>query len=96
MYTGLTRRIDDLGRIVIPKEIRESLNIKDGDLLDIGTQGHEITIRKHYPLDNVDDYFDDLKVFLSLAAANSGVSEEKCKKLDDKIYELKEFFYDFF
>ena len=33
--TGIVRRIDELGRIVIPKEIRRNLNINDGDLLEI-------------------------------------------------------------
>ena len=33
--TGIVRRIDDLGRIVIPKEIRRSLNIEEGDPLEI-------------------------------------------------------------
>ena len=33
--TGIVRRIDDLGRVVIPKEIRHSLNIEEGDPLEI-------------------------------------------------------------
>lgn len=33
--TGIIRRIDDLGRVVIPKEIRKTLNIRDGDSLEI-------------------------------------------------------------
>ena len=35
--TGIVRRIDDLGRIVIPKEIRRTLGIKEGDTLEIFT-----------------------------------------------------------
>ena len=35
MSTGIVRRIDELGRIVIPKEIRKSLRIKNGDNLEI-------------------------------------------------------------
>lgn len=33
--TGITRRIDDLGRIIVPKTVRESLRIEEGDLLEI-------------------------------------------------------------
>ena len=35
--TGIVRRIDDLGRVVIPKEIRRTLRIKEGDPLEIFT-----------------------------------------------------------
>ena len=35
--TGIIRRIDDLGRIVIPKEIRKSMGIKEGDTLEVYT-----------------------------------------------------------
>ena len=39
--TGIVRRIDDLGRIVIPKEIRRTLRIKEGDPLEIFTDREE-------------------------------------------------------
>lgn len=35
VYTGIIRRIDDLGRVCIPKEIRKSLNIREGDALEV-------------------------------------------------------------
>ena len=34
--TGIIRRIDDLGRVVIPKEVRKNLNIREGDAFEIG------------------------------------------------------------
>jgi AbrB family transcriptional regulator (stage V sporulation protein T) len=39
--TGIVRRIDDLGRIVIPREIRKTLNIREGDPLEIYTDPNE-------------------------------------------------------
>lgn len=46
--TGIVRRIDDLGRVVIPKEIRRNLGIKEGDPLEIyATRDNEIFIRKY-------------------------------------------------
>lgn len=44
--TGIVRRIDDLGRVVIPKEIRQILRIRVGDPLEICTDGEVILIRR--------------------------------------------------
>lgn len=46
--TGVVRRIDDLGRIVIPKEIRKNLRIREGDSLEIYTDGSDAIILKKY------------------------------------------------
>lgn len=42
--TGIVRRIDDLGRIVIPKEIRRNLNIREGDALELFVDATERTV----------------------------------------------------
>ena len=55
MSTGIVRRIDELGRIVIPKEIRKSLRIKNGDNLEIVVNGEEITLKKYSQIDNITD-----------------------------------------
>ena len=49
--TGIVRRIDDLGRVVIPREIRRSLGIRGGDLLEIYTDNDgSVAFRKYsYP-----------------------------------------------
>ena len=44
--TGVVRRIDDLGRIVLPKEIRKTLRIREGESLEIYTNGEEIVLKK--------------------------------------------------
>lgn len=46
MYLEPSRRVDDLGRIVIPRKIRESLEIKAGDLIDIRCINGEIILKK--------------------------------------------------
>ena len=49
--TGIVRRIDDLGRIVIPKEIRRTLRIKEGDPLEIYTdRDGEVIFKKYSPI----------------------------------------------
>lgn len=47
--TGIVRRIDDLGRIVIPKEIRKTRGIKNGDSVEIFVDGDCIVLRKYEP-----------------------------------------------
>ena len=46
-HTGIIRRIDDIGRIVIPKEVRRRFHIKDGDPLEIGEDGDYIVLQKY-------------------------------------------------
>ncbi len=55
MSTGIVRRIDELGRIVIPKEIRKNLRIKNGDNLEILVNGDDITLRKYSQIENAID-----------------------------------------
>lgn len=47
--SGVTRPVDKMGRVVIPKEIREKLNIKsDVDKIEISVDGDKIILKKHY------------------------------------------------
>ena len=45
--TGIVRRVDDLGRVVIPKEIRRSRGIKEGEPLEIFTEGDAVIFRRY-------------------------------------------------
>lgn len=51
--TGIVRRIDDLGRVVIPREIRKSMNIREGDPLEIYTDSEGCVIFKKYQNDRL-------------------------------------------
>ena len=51
--TGIVRRIDDLGRVVIPKEIRRTLRIREGDPLEIFTDREGEVILKKYSIELV-------------------------------------------
>ena len=49
--TGIVRRIDELGRVVIPKEIRRTLRIREGDPLEIYTdRDGEVILKKYSPI----------------------------------------------
>lgn len=47
--TGMVRRIDALGRVVLPKELRRTLDIKENDSLEIFTSEDRIILRKYIP-----------------------------------------------
>lgn len=47
--TGVTRQIDPLGRIVIPKELRKTLNLNESDALEIYTENDTIILKKYAP-----------------------------------------------
>ena len=53
--SGITRRIDDLGRIVVPKELRNNLGIRDGEPLLISTQDDAIIIKKYSKIETLED-----------------------------------------
>ncbi len=55
--TGIVRRVDDLGRIVIPKEIRRTLRIREGDPLEIYTEEDGgVIFRKYSPMGELQDF----------------------------------------
>lgn len=55
--TGIVRRIDDLGRVVIPKEIRRVLRIREGDPLEIYTsKDGEVILKKYSPINELSQF----------------------------------------
>ncbi|MBR2895270.1 MAG: AbrB/MazE/SpoVT family DNA-binding domain-containing protein, partial [Oscillospiraceae bacterium] len=55
--TGIVRRIDDLGRVVIPKEIRRTMRIREGDPLEIYTSREgEVIFKKYSLMGELDDF----------------------------------------
>ena len=55
--TGIVRRIDDLGRVVIPKEIRRTLRIREGDPLEIFTDREgEVILKKYSPIGELSNF----------------------------------------
>ena len=75
--TGIVRRIDDLGRIVVPKEIRKVLRIREGDPLEIftGKEG-EIVLKKYSPMADLtafaQQYVEAISQSLGLGFSHSG------------------------
>ena len=53
--TGVIRRIDELGRIVIPKEIRKNLRIKNGESVEIFVEGDSIILKKFSQIESLEN-----------------------------------------
>lgn len=72
--TGIVRRIDDLGRVVIPKEIRRVLRIKEGAPLEIFTkQDGEIIFKKYSPIGELGDFAYDYVDTLSKTSGTAAI-----------------------
>ena len=53
--TGILRRIDELGRVVIPKEIRKTMKMREGEELEIYTTEEEVVLKKYSELSSMED-----------------------------------------
>lgn len=83
--TGIIRRIDDLGRVVIPKEIRRNCNIREGEPLEIFLQDGGVVFKKYNPdyrkeltntLQDAADYYDDYEDDRALAEQLRKIAQE--------------------
>ena len=73
--TGIVRQIDDLGRIVIPKEIRTTYDIKPEDFLEIFTEEDRIILRKYQPSDIFTGDMEDLIEYKGKKVSKSSILE---------------------
>lgn len=66
--TGIVRRIDDLGRVVIPKEIRRTMRIRKGDPLEIYTDNNgEVIFKKYSPIGEMSEFANQIADSISIA-----------------------------
>lgn len=73
--TGIVRRVDELGRVVIPKEIRKTLRISSGDPMEIFTEQDKILLKKYSPIKSLDG---SAKKFADSLAEMSGKTAAVC------------------
>ena len=76
--TGIVRRIDDLGRVVIPKEIRRTMRIREGDPLEIFTYKEGVVIFKKYSA--MESITEHVLVFAEALAKATGGSAAVCDR----------------
>ena len=85
--TGIVRRIDDLGRVVIPREIRRSLGIREGDALEIFVDGKDTVCFRKYVVD-LRDEVEYLKSQIEIASNLSYEEQAKAMTLLNEVRNL--------
>lgn len=93
--TGIVRKIDELGRIVLPKELRKTLNINPGDDFQISVDNEKIILEKYFVLKNnetelikIIECFNDIdenKIFLII---NDRIVNNSNEIISDKVKEI--------
>lgn len=73
--TGIVRRMDELGRVVIPREIRERFHIKEGDPLEIFTEDDKIVFRKYDTSNDKEEAVETLQEWLKDEEANTSLTD---------------------
>lgn len=90
--TGIVRRIDDLGRIVIPKEIRATMGVKEGDPLELYTDGDGFYFRKYIPdiLENALEVINEIANQTPADFSYYDFTKEQKDKLKKKVKEIQD------
>ena len=85
--TGIMRRVDDLGRVVIPKEIRRTLRIREGDPLEIYLlEDGGCVFKKYSPLSMNDDVLRTAKLMAKFSGIEIAIYDTTCKLTGDQSY----------
>lgn len=90
--TGIVRRIDELGRVVIPKEIRKTLRIKEGDPLEIYTDKDDLLLKKYSPVKKIENVAVDIAESLYAVNERTAIICDKEKIVSVKGNKSKELF----
>ena len=86
--TGIVRRIDDLGRVIIPKDIRRSLKIREGDPLEIFIENNCVCFQKYSTLGSLAE--EPLQIAIKMAS-NSGWRPIAIYDTDKKLRGMENF-----
>jgi transcriptional pleiotropic regulator of transition state genes len=73
--TGIVRKVDELGRVVLPIELRRILNIKEKDSLEIFVDDEKVILKKYEPADIFTGAMDDLIDYKGKKVAKSSIIE---------------------
>ena len=88
--TGVIRRIDELGRIVIPKEIRKSLRIKDGENIEILIDNDNVILKRFSEMNRLTEMAENLVESIHNLLKRKKISLPIINLINDIIYENKD------
>jgi stage V sporulation protein T len=101
--TGIYRKIDDLGRIVLPKELRNSLNINSGDDFEITIDNNKIILEKFSKLDSFEDIIkkfincfyvsENSNIFVTINDRIINYNNEKVTNIISKLIKLRKIYF---
>jgi transcriptional pleiotropic regulator of transition state genes len=86
--TGIVRRVDDLGRIVVPKEIRTNLSIDIGDPVEFYVDGDCVVVKKYDAVGSVEQLLDNIE--RSIRMKGDLLTPAQCGAIIGKMEEMKE------
>ena len=84
--TGIVRRVDELGRIVLPIELRKTFGISERDALEVFTDGEKIILQKYQPADIFTGEMDELIEYKGKKVSDASI-KELCKMANLKLAE---------
>lgn len=85
--TGIIRRIDELGRIVIPKEIRRQLGLRESTPMELFVEGNSVLFKKYVPEENLIDRIKDFEdAFVDLKFE---MDREQAAQIEEHIIALR-------
>lgn len=73
--TGIVRKLDELGRITLPIELRRNLNVNDRDPLEIFVEDDKIILKKYEPCDIFTGSMDDLVEYMGKRVSKESIKE---------------------
>lgn len=89
--TGIVRRIDDLGRVVIPRELRRTMRIHEGDPLEIFTSNDgEVVFKKYYPEQEYANQLKAIRDDIANSSMDRDMKEPTIRALNAALVELED------
>mgnify|MGYP003820880737 FL=1 len=92
--TGIVRRIDDLGRVIIPKEIRRTMRLREGDPMEIYIHDGAVCFKKYDASQVPLDVLSDLKSLIDDKINDITKNADKQKAIYDKLRDLEDLLRD--